>query len=64
MYQDWQFWIVMSCVVLAAYTIAVRCWRALFASGAEGSCGGCHGCATGSSGTESPLVQLDLSKKL
>ncbi|MES2790200.1 MAG: hypothetical protein V4719_11355 [Planctomycetota bacterium] len=61
MSHDWQFWIVVACVLLAGWRIGVRIWRGLTVTEDAGSCGGgCHSCPSATSKAEPPLVQLDL----
>ena len=60
---DWQFWIVVCCVLLAAWRMGRRVRQGLKAWGGTGTCGGgCHGCGAASA-AEQTIVQLDLSPK-
>lgn len=58
-----QLWIVVGCVLLAAWRVALRIRRSLKPAVSDSDCGGCHGCAQGSNKLTPPLVQLDLFQK-
>lgn len=64
MSNDWQFVIVMGCVLLAVWSIGRRVWRMLAGPSEGGSCGSCSGCSKSPGSTklpaELPLVQLEL----
>ena len=64
MSHDWQTWIVVACVLLAGWRVALRVWRGMTSTDGGGSCGGgCHACPTGSIKSDPPLVELDLFRQ-
>jgi hypothetical protein len=60
MFNNWQLWIVIACVLLAGWRVLVRIWRGMTVSEEKGCGGGCHSCPTATAKTDPPLVELDL----
>ena len=61
---DLQLWIVVACVVLAGWRVALRVRRGLTVVDDAGSCGGgCHGCPPAATSVDQPVVQLDLFRQ-
>jgi hypothetical protein len=59
---DWQFVVVVACVVWAAAVLVMRGYR-LFRTPSSTSCGsgGCHACPSNTTQRISGLIQLDAS---